>query len=310
MAKVNVANRSPEAKKVAMSLGLVEVLKRVSSDDTVMEFVETEKFVGQPDKYLQSYGYVEDEDKLFLKMNFNKKQINSILRKLEISPWIKRPEILLWIFIDGRSLSQLGANTSRDIVEMVNQISTKIGLPIYFPLGDLDEEQAFNKDDFVQSQELIEHLSRKYAKEVIVISNMQHTLDGWSISWMLYTQAETQHWINEDASLDLAVKAGFNNMANLLRERTNLSNSYGVTKVKLSVKNISSNDDYKQVRDYLTKLSIVDSVNIVSLKRHDVTFQINLTSDINKFKEVLELNEQLDLINIDNLNQLIYRFKP
>ncbi len=310
VAKINVPNRSLEARKVAIRLGLAEVIKRVTSDENVMGLMEIENILEKPDNYLQSYGYMEENSELAIKMNFNIKQINSMLRELEISPWIKRPEILLWVFIDGRSLAQLRSNTVEDVVNIITQISSKVGLPIYFPLGDLEEEQEFGNINIIQSQELIENLSKKYAKEVIVVSNMQHVLEGWNISWMLYTQAETQHWVDEDFSLELAIKSGFTNIANLLKERFHLSSSYGITEIKFSVRNISSNKAYKRVQSYLSKLSIVDSVNIISLKKQNVTFQVNLTQDVNKFREVLELNEQLEFAGSINPEYLIYEFKP
>ncbi len=309
-AVIDVPNRSQEARHVAMRVGLVEVISRITGDSSVLSISEVGNMLQRPAKLLQSYGYIDGDDGLVLKMQFDRAEIIKKLTAVDISIWNKRPSILLWLFVNGQTINQYDPKVGQVVLETITAEMRRLGLTITFPLWDLDEEQAFSQQsNNLQAKDLIDDLSKRYAKEVVLVGDLQEHDGGWRIVWTLYTQSEIQHWVAKGDSQDFAIQNGLKEVSILLRERFNEGQSHGITKLSVTVSDISSSKDYKSIQKYFNGLSIVDSVSIIGLNRNNVTFSLAITQDTERFKEIIQLNEQLIELDSTNPNNILYRYQ-
>lgn len=309
-AKVDVPNRSAEARKVAFSIGMWEVLNRVTGDASIFEIAEVDSMRISAEQYLQSYGYTENVDVLTVEMLFNAKQINSKLQALDIHPWVKRPSILMWLLVDGKTLNQMDPNLFALLTARLSAESDKHGLEVAQPLYDIEEIHYLDNSTSTNTQASIEELSKRYAKEVIVAGNFTKENDEWKVVITMYSQSETQHWSIKSDSPESLIGMIVKDVANLLRDSFNTQDLYNFTKVTFNVRNVSSSKEYKRVQDYLQGISIVNSATIASMSKNEISFNLELTQEVAKLRDVLELNEQFVEIHNSDPSYLIYKFVP
>ena len=302
---VTVQNRSQIERNIAFRVGLVDVIGRLLNEEDVLGLSRIETILSAPLSFIQLYGYAESQETLKLKMTFNSEQLLKKLRHLQLTPWENRPSILLWLFVDGKSISQLDENISQTWLASVTNESQKSGLSISYPIWDLKEEQTIAKYD-VLPRSIIEGLSKRYAKEVILVGNIQTQEKESVITWSLYLNDEEQRW---NVSLDdnMLLQNSLKTVVNSLKNQYSNLQEYQYQTILISIKSLSR-IGYSQMQEYFSELSMVDKVNVASLDKSNVTFRVTINQSLDILRDAVELNGSLEELDYNN-NEIKYQYK-
>lgn len=309
VANIDVTNRFATTRNIAFGFGLIEVLERITAEHNIHQIPEIKAMYQNPEQYLQSYGYQTNDNQLQLMMTFNQQAINNHLNTLAISPWLKRPSILLWLLVDNQAIAQQPKELQELLLTSINKAATKHGLTINYPLYDFHEELTLTQHSNNNQHHLLEELSKKYGKEVTLIIQLSKLAEQWQIIITIYYQNEVQHWATSAYTPEDALANTFPDIVTILKDNSqSLENN--VQTITINVSNLQNSNHYQQVEQYLTNLSIVNTVTITNINKNNITFTLEINQDIQQLQDLLEFHQTLTTNHSILDNQLYYRFNP
>ena len=102
---------------------------------------------------------------------------------------------LFFIFVFIETIRLVSGDSTPEIVDLLEQASIKLGVPILFPLMDLEDQQKISFTDIWGGfSGAIHDASERYATEALLVGRILQARNGlWSARWNLYdTQGELQ----------------------------------------------------------------------------------------------------------------------
>jgi len=264
---------------------------------------------------------------LFLIASFNEEKINQLFQQANLPLWGSlRPQVLLWL-IDENGLTRTIISNSTDsaLPYLVNEFSAQRGLPIMMPLMDLTDASQINMSDFWGRFEgPIREASARYFAQAIVIMRMsdsslkvreaEPTIDSrmstaqfdcgllceqhiaeqqdYVLDWSLITSKQTfsqQYYGQERQKL---LMLGLADITEVIYQHYALSTTSDNSFV-IDVANIDSLKTYVKVFQFLTDLSAVKSVTLLSAKGESRRFKLALLGSPQALLASLKLDKQL-----------------
>lgn len=301
--EVQVVNQSEDARNLAIKLGLMEVLAKVSGDEDISSNFDLASIRLDPDGLLRSYSYANNR----LRLNFLADGVHNTLATVEATPWIKRPSIMFWPLVNKSNLERLELDSFFD--NQVADLKLKHGLDITLPLWDLDEETSLaNASSSLEVRNLLEQLSSKYAKEVILYADFTKQQHEWRVVWTLYTNTEAQYWVDSQTSFFGIIDQGLQEVKQILREKylDVVERDYHQM-VTLTVENIASKANFQRIYQYLQQLSVVHDLEVMSISKQEAVFNLHINQEVSRLTDVLLLNGELQLLSSEYPAKLHYR---
>lgn len=280
-ARIEVESESSAEREEATRDGLESILTRLTGrenpgdDDALADLLE------QSDRYVQQYGYdTDDDDRLLLRLRYDGRALQRELVEKEIPIWPRerRPRTLAWVVVDeGGSRRILGGDESADLQSALRDAGARTGLPLLFPLMDLEDQQAIRASDIWGGfREPIESASERYDADAVLVGRVSQRGQGWRARWVLYWDGESHSWTVEDDStadvLDVGLEAGVTRLAEHYAE---IPEDGEVGRLTVRVRDVDGLDGYARVERYLRDLSGVEAVDAVRMTGDAVDFRVS-----------------------------------
>lgn len=270
----------------------------------------------------------EGKKQLFLLASFNPDKIVQLFQEANLPLWGSlRPQVLLWLIHEqGLSRDIISNSSISNFPSMVNDFSAQRGLPIMMPLMDLtDANQIKISDVWGRFQEPIKQASNRYHAEtiaVIRISNSSLTaldisdieenvssdcgllcvqselklqpfvLDWSLLDWSLIEGQQKFSQQYQGSDPQLLLQQGLADITELIYKRYALSTT-SQNDFTIEVNNITSLATYVEVFDFLSDLSSVKSVTLLSAKGNIRRFNLELLGSEEALLASLMLSSQL-----------------
>ena len=279
-------------------------------------------------KTLQVADKQGNKKQLFLLASFNEEKINQLFQEAGLPLWGSlRPQILLWL-VDEQGLTRgiMSNSSPSNLPFMVNEFSAQRGLPIMMPLMDLtDANQIKLSDVWGRFQQPIKEASKRYLAEAIVVMRVSNSslvsLDyddkdvvespgcgllceqaqpkkqNYVLDWSLldWSTIEGQQKFSQQYqgnSPQVLLQQGLADITELIYQRYALSTTKQNDFV-IEVANVDSLTTYVEVFDFLSNLSSVKSVTLLSARGNARRFNLQLLSSADAWLASLKLNKQL-----------------
>ena len=319
---VVVENQSRQARAAAHKEALSKLFVKISGRHSVLENSEVKKAIRGASQYVRKFEFNRDEDgNLMLQTDFDEAKLNKLLRQEALPIWGKRrPAILLWMAgEDAQTMVRhvISRESYNHLRNQVLAISKDRGLPIIFPLYDLQDNQSVSVSDvWGYFYHHIAKFSDRYDADAIVIARFRHvpkdTLEkseqqisesndmvtsgevthtneqdtNWNLQWRLYENDSLVKVNNIDGFLTDVLEQLVHNMADdyasqYAVDSANLANA---SSIMLTVHGVGDIKHLMAAEQLLTSFSAVA----------DVTLE-NLRAEVAKFKVTL-VGEPLDLV--------------
>ena len=320
---VTVDDQTPAQRKQAITTALQGVFLKVGGKKSVLQNNLLLRAIKKPNKYINKYRYQRKNDELSIVVSFNEDKVNELFKQADLSLWGSlRPQVLLWL-IDEQGLRRHIVAYDEDtlIPNTINNFSTQRGLPILMPLMDLtDNEQVVLSDLWGYFPDEVQQASQRYFADTVIVMRVSdsslvdyedkqlaktvndntcgiHCLENEiktpkALDWKVYTQGALyiQRYKGDDKTA--LITQGLSDITELIYQTYALSTTANNDFV-IEVDNVTSLKNDKHVFDFLTDLSGVNAVKLISAQGNVRRYQLDLASSQASFLSALKLNDKL-----------------
>ena len=215
-------------------------------------------------------------------VSFDARAVNQLLYDSAVPVWGRaRPATLIWLAVEDQGRRELvGADTRAELQVALEQEARRRGLPLFFPLLDLeDQRQLHFADIWGNFGDAILQASRRYHSEAVLAGRLHHRADGqWESRWTLYLNEAAAQWSTQGATALEVLAAGVDGATTRLAARYAQRINNGVTgnRVMITVRDVNTLNDYARTLKYLQSLDLVRRVQIVSVSPSQLVFRISI----------------------------------
>ncbi len=301
--EVVVQSQAPAERSAAMKSALEEVLVRVAGQDSVLTTGPAMALLQKPSRLVQQYRYftVPDSEPPILKLwvRFDGDAIRQSLQQQGLAYWgAERPDTLLWLAVEDRGKRYVvSADDNSDVHEQIVQVAKQRGVPILFPLMDLeDQSQARFSDIWGGFFEHVLNASARYNPQAVLIGRLNRsTSGGWSARWYMNVAGRTASWSDSRQQLAALLQQGMDDTADQLASRfavANMGDGPGV--VRISVDGVRTLAAYARINEYLSSLTSVMDVQVEQLTGSQVQYRLQLNGGLQDLTRTVSIGTVLE----------------
>ncbi len=240
--------------------------------------------------------------------------------------WLVNEDGLTRTIMSNSASNSMSNSTNSNLPFIVNDFSAQRGLPIMMPLMDLtDANQIKLSDIWGRFEQPVKKASSRYLAEAIVVMRISnssllafeskenidvgtrhcgllcaqpklkeqgYTLDWSLLGWSLETGQRRFSQQYQGSEWQKLLQQGLADITELIYQHYALSTT-SQNDLIIEVANIDSLVTYVDVFDFLTDLSAVKSVTLLSAKGSSRRFNLQLLGSIDTLLASLKLNKQL-----------------
>lgn len=220
-AGVPVSDQSPEARKPAVRDALALVLQRLTGQRDVAKRDDVSPLLGDAGRYLQQFRYEADgQGGTRLVAQFDGSALRQALVRRGVRVWqTDRPPVLIWLAYDGPSQrSVVGSDDADSLRAAVEQAMTAYGVPVMFPLMDLQDQQAVGFTDVTGGfTDAILKASDRYQTPLVLVGSLRERNGRWRGRWTLLISGQSTTWQGVDDDRSSALETASSGLAKALR---------------------------------------------------------------------------------------------
>ena len=314
-AKVAVASQSVGDRNKALKNALRAVLVKIGGKE--IEHPVITQAIKNYNKYVTQYQYIRHENTTLLNVSFDEAKINRLFKESDLAIWGRlRPQVMVWLIEEDGFERRIISSTSESLLpNTINDFSQLRGLPLVMPIMDLTDLTALTISDLWGrfSQPVAQASARYMAEAVVVIRVSNSSLltaedatvecplcqkHNLAVDWSLMTDAQSEHaqvfseqYLGDDVN-ELLITA-LSDITDIIYQQYALSTSNN-NEFEIDVANISSLVELIAVSEFLSELSAVQSVQLVSVKGTNRRFKLSLIGSQQALFASLKLSAQLN----------------
>ena len=300
-AEVAVADKSQEALAVGSQEALSEVLVKVSGSNAALENPELQSALGRARSLVQQYAYVREDSesgKLWARFEFDQSVISKLVAQAGVPFWTaNRPSVLVWVVVDGTQGKMfLNRESSPEMMQKVEEEFNRRGVPVQFPLYDLNDSAAISIDELWQlNAHAVTAASQRY--------NVQHVLAGRLATLSNGSWVGDWSYLSKNSRVDRSIRVG--DAEEFLRAGVSLaalemSAKYAVAPsatvtegIKLLVSGVSSYSDYSRIVAWLEGLELIEFANVEQIRGDTIRLNLVAQADAGQLSASIEMNQRL-----------------
>ncbi|MEZ9596835.1 DUF2066 domain-containing protein [Shewanella sp. 10N.261.52.F9] len=310
---VPIESRSAALRSQGIKQAFEHVILKNSGTQSALDNDVIKKQLNSANALMTQYGYVERDGELFLKVNFDQKRIIALLRQAGLPVWGKqRPLTLVWLVNSEngqRDILSDGANVvSRDTF---NLASSARGVPLLFPLMDLDDAMKVGVNDIRgRFADSVADASLRYQSNYFVLAAIEPQGAVFSYQMDLYPREKDAHALQmnslvsnsgEVATVEEAIAAIMAATSEYYVSQYAIADSGERNTTSITFTNVASMQELVSIERYLDQLSAIKSASIATIVGQDVAFNISLFGNDADLHRLMALDPRIDVI--ESINQ-------
>lgn len=286
-----VLTNQKKARSIAWGQGLEQVLIKASGNANIADNAVVKKALRDGSDYLVKFKYGTLDGEKSLDMQYNPKQIHSLLSQANASVWTKeRENILVWLVQDDDIERQIGWEQSGlDSVSALQAAAQQSGLPITLPLGDMDDLTKISAPDLWGSfPEPLEAASVRYPVDSVLVLKVAANGQSSEVNWQLYDM-RPESITSSPQSAVTGVETG--DVTQAIDTAVEKVSAYYAKKSKPTSKQVAddalwanfsgiqSAQSFFKLEQSLLALDSVATIQVHTIQGNDVVFQVQLLSN-------------------------------
>jgi hypothetical protein len=311
-----VADQTTAVRLEAFGEAFKLVVIKVSGSDDALKSPAFSRPMQRSARYVKQFTYINRKDEnsesfdsgqLFLKIDFNQQLVEGLLRENNFPVWgQERPGSLMVVSYDvNETIRLVSGDSTPDIIELLDEAAVKLGVPVLFPLMDLEDIALVSISDIVSRQyENIDILAERYEPDALVIGQIVgRSGQGWHGDWEVRFAEQVFKWKYRGSSRQQVVDQAIKHLARVLALEYALEDHRRVEQALLvSVSSMPKFNQLISVQRYLESLSVVDSIRVALISDDVVTFKLKLRNDAEDLQRLIELGEVLEQLDLPFVN--------
>jgi len=293
-----------------------DVIVKVSGSSDALDLPAMSRPLKSSSRYVRQYRYINRKDEteesfdagqLFLRVVFNQDALENLLRSHDIPIWGKeRPSTMLLISYEvNKSASIVSSDTTPEIVEQLDALAHDQGLPVLFPLMDLEDRLQFGVQDIIESNsENITMAAARYAPDAVLVGLISGRAgQGWQGQWQVQFSEQTFNWTYNAGSRQDVMSQAIAQLALTLANEYALDSFTAVDEsILFTVDHMTELTDHIKVLSYLQSLDAIESVRLVLIAEDKVTYRVKLRNSSEDLSRLIALNYMLEQLELPQIN--------
>jgi hypothetical protein len=298
-AQVPVTSQREAERQSAVRAAFQQVLVKVTGDRSAATQQRLQSLVQSPLKYVQQYRYrplppgfappaaAAEADAgrpaQLLWVRFDAQAVDQLLQQVNEPVWGRaRPATLVWLAVEepgGRYL--VGGDARRDLLGELDAQAQARGIPLLFPLLDLEDQRRVGFADVWGGFEReLRAASVRYDPGAVLVGRVHRESGGWSGRWSLYQDTGVEHWQSGARERGEVLVAGVDGAADRLASRfARALSADAALPVDLLVMDIERVEEYGRAMKYLRSLESVGGLAVTRVDAAGVHFRLLLRGD-------------------------------
>ncbi len=320
-AEVPVFKQGKKERKQAMRSGLLEVLIKVSGSSEIPLTPGIPDVLDKAASYVQQYRYRswpadrpvpqvaegEKTPKRVLWVRYDKQAVNKILQNQGFPIWGRsRPSVLIWLAVeDGGERYLLGNDSNEELKSLMQLEAKKRGLPVLFPLLDLQDQVAIRVFDvWGDFQEEILQASGRYQTKAVLSGRLfRDDYEGWRAKWTLYEGDNRADWESAGISQDYIFADAIDGVASVLSAKyAQIVDESTRDAFFISVKDVNSLADHARIARYLASLASVEHTSAIEFDAANAVYRLDINGAEQGVVRTIELGNVLVAVQQDGMS--------
>lgn len=311
-----VADQTTAQRLAVFNQAFREVVVKISGTDAALEHPGFERPLKNSSRYVHQFRYVIlknetsnafDSGQLILRVDFNQELVENLMRENDIPVWGKeRPSTLLLISYDvNKNASLVSSDTTPDLVDELDEMANRLGLPVLFPLLDLEDRMIMGVRDIMNSNDAnIDALAARYGPDAVLSGQLiGRAGKGWQGVWQARFSDQLFSWTYQAASRQDALNQAISQLARTLASEYALeSYKYFEQDVLFSVDQMTGVEDHIKVQKYLQSLDAIESARVILIDSDKVTYRVKLRNTAEDLHRLISLGYVLEQLELPQIN--------
>jgi hypothetical protein len=302
-ASVPVASQSVRERDRAAKEGLRQVLVRLSGTVELEQYPQAISALNRASTYVEQFSYEQVRGATgpaveHLVMTFSPSAVEKLLQSASLPYWpVQRPTTLVWLVVDDITEGKLLVNDANDpVLQGLFSAGQARGLPLLLPLLDLDDQLAISAEKVWNlDQEAVLTASERYGTDTVLIGRYSRTSVGeWWTSWQFFHRGDGH---NFDLRGEDGILVGQQALAPLADHLAGLyalkANREAAVQLFVQVSPADNFGTYRKTLDYLHKLPVLTSFNLLAVTEESLLFSFQLNGTFDQLKNTLALDAKL-----------------
>lgn len=315
VASVPVESQDTSILSSSFRVALEKVLMKMSGSRASLENRQIQKSLSRASRFVQQYAFVENvsydanapigpaNSPYYLKVSFLEKALLTLFAKSNEAIWGRnRPSVIVWAVYEKRGRRKIvSAGERNPIVSEAGKSASQWGLPIFFPVMDMEDENAISASDlwggFVDP---IVFASERYTPDLIAVLRIRKNSNrAWRGHWTLIQGQAAMGEVSAGLDESANSRAGLvgNMMESLsahIAARYAVSSGPNVTgNVVMNVSGVSTYKQYVALIGYLSGLTPIKNTRVAGVMSDSVSLVLDIQGYIDKLEQHLSLDSVL-----------------
>lgn len=315
-ATIIVESRNNEQeRRRAFSEAMREVLIKVSGSTSTTNPASIRRALNNPEPFVESWKteaniqrlnpdevVSELREVIAIEVSFYESEIQRLLDENNIPIWpVNRPETLVWMVVEdeleGRRILGDDDVAAGSIVNAVQTFADERGLPLLFPLLDLEDQLRLNVSKLWELDETaIINASRRYQAESILALRVYRALSGEILAKSLYFFRDNifsyeEFELNEEDFLRGSINLATNELSQYYSVL--ISGRENSVSVSMQVDGINSPGSYATLLNYLNNLEGIASFQLVRVNASSLILELETGGQLRQLVETIALEPSL-----------------
>ncbi len=311
-----VADQTTSIRLTAFNEAFREVVVKVSGSQQALELPGFKRPLNNSSRYVLQFRYLVrkeggeeayDSGQLYLRVTFNQELVEKLLRENGVAVWGKeRPSTLLLISYDvNRKSTLMSAETTPKLVEEIDRRAARQGLPILFPLLDLEDRVTLGVRDVInRNYANIDQLAARYTPDAILTGKVVGRVGkGWQGEWQIRFSDQLFDWSFQSSSREEVFTQAVTELARILASEYALQSYQAFDQeILFTVDEVLSLADHIRVLAYLESLDAVESARLVLIDQIKATYRIRLRNTAEDLHRLIALGYVLEQLDLPQIN--------
>ncbi len=300
--KVGIEDQSSQKRKGAFIQGFKEIVVRRSGSENVLSSPEVQKAYSKVSAYVQRFEYEpinepESEFPLNLDLHFEPRLIDQLIQEAGMPIWgSNRPLTMLWLAVEENFNREVIKESEeyQTLLASINDQAKRRGIPIIFPLMDLEDQLTVTKSDvWGMFTTPIKEASLRYASDSIIAGRISQLGESWNARLVYINQGEESRIEFNESSVEGLYSTLINQLAEVLCEKYCVVEQLQTDQLVMQVSNVKSFAEVKALQNYLDSLSSIRKIEVNRVANTHIRFNVSLLGELNSLEEDIRLGQKM-----------------
>lgn len=314
-ASIGVRSQNKPERQYAAQRGLQEVFVRMSGTNKVLQDPKIQAAVDKAQTYMAQFQYYvnsnreefEQGKRQVINIVFSESAVERTLRQSGQPYWpANRPKTLVWLVEDLPEKGRQFVNRARSkrLIESIEAAAAKRGLPLVYPLYDLEDRIAVSEDKLWSlDEEAIRQASLRYKADAVIVGRISETSRGRYLAyWEFFHNQTRKAFDSRTENMDEIARNAFNPVADYFASRYAIvpeQNESPLLVVQVSgVNNFAA---YRKTLSYFEAMASISDVELAAARRDTLLIYLQSDSSLKFFENTLRLDNKL-ISEAENVN--------